>query len=64
MFDSRVILLKEFNVKYMREAKGKEKSEVDCYVAITVDNFLHLTFATGRNILKPDITIKISSKYL
>lgn len=48
----------------MREAKGKEKSEVDCYVAITVDNFLHLTFATGRNILKPDITIKISSKYL
>jgi hypothetical protein len=59
-----VILLKEFNVKYIKEAKGKEKTEVDCYAAITVDNFLHLTFASGRNIFKPDITVKISSKYL
>lgn len=67
MFDSRIILLKEFNVTYInqnKEAKGKDKNEVNCYIAITVDNFLHLTFNSGRSISKPDITIKISNKTL
>ena len=64
MFDSRVILLKEFNVKHIHQGKGKDKSEEDCYIVITVDNFLHLTFTAGRNICKPDITIKIANKNL
>lgn len=37
---------------------------MNCYIAITVDNFLHLTFSSGRSITKPDITIKISNKTL
>lgn len=64
MFDSRIILLKEFNVRYLNQSKTKDKSEVNCYIAITVDNFLHLTFNSGRGITKPDITIKISNKAL
>jgi hypothetical protein len=58
-FDSRIILLKDFIVKYI----GKDKEE-QCHLVITVDNYLHLTFSPQKIFSKPDITVKISVKTL
>lgn len=63
-FDCRILLLKEFNVRHIT-GKGKEAKEEPCFLAITVDNFLHLFFNHSKtNSSKPDITIKIGSKSL
>lgn len=52
-------------MKYITQGKSKELTEESCYLVITVDNFLHLSFTAGRNVCcKPDITIKIAHKWL
>ena len=45
--------------------KTKEIQEESCYLVITVDNFLHLFMnQTKAKCGKPDITIKIGTKFL
>lgn len=43
--------------------KGKEGLQPS-YLVITVDNFLHLFFGRPVQHAKPDLTIKIHSKWL
>ncbi len=61
-----MLLLKEFNAKYIAAKDSKQAREENCYVVITVDFCIHLFFSAEKTSVnfKPDVSLKIAAKEL